>query len=159
MNTHRIWLATLILLWIVLIIACSGPDAPTVAEKKVKEAPPGQVVRLGAAELNRLFHLNDGEKPIPYGSICEITGTVTSVTVREETKPTEKTAQVFELYEIQLIIPDYAAVVISCQFTSTMKSEISRYKPGHKVTLRGRLEKVTRIFGSTPFLLNGCIFP
>ncbi len=115
-----------------LASAFLGCGSPERTAEEVSRAPSGAVKKLTAVEINSLFQ---GTKAVPYGSIYEVTGVVRRVNVR--TPPQESKGQ--EELTVQLYLPDYAAVVITCRFPLTQKGKVVSWAAGQEVTVRGQL--------------------
>lgn len=168
MVLRRICLVVTSSICLAMLLACTGqlpqtsprsqqPQQQSDVQRGVAETPPASVKDLTAKELNEFVvekKKKDGR--LPYGSVYDVQGTIKSITIQEnlDTK--------LERYSIVVVVKDYAAVVVVCQFASEHKQTLASLKSGETVKVRGKLSVSDEPFRLSPssdmtLILNGCI--
>ncbi len=140
---------------VVSALACGwgcGGQHPSNAQRSVEKALPEAVKELAAKELDELFQAkNQKDSRLPIGRVYDVQGTIKGITVQEKS---DKRA---EHYAIQVVVKDYAAAVVACQFSAEHKQALASLKVGEAVKVRGQLSSELHLFQGNAIYLNGCI--
>ena len=120
------------------------------AEQDVRAAKAGEILRLDAGELNRLAAAwVVSEKPRD-GVIYDVSGVVYAINLHDSTESKDSS-----YVKLDLIVPEYAASTIRCEFAIEHKDAVIALKQGQMVHLRG---KFCLSFSERSLVyLNGCI--
>jgi hypothetical protein len=120
-----------------------------VAEKEVREVKQTEIVKLDAAELNRLAALRREDQKAKDGVISEPVARLQGIDIRETTDKQGSHAKA------SLIVPEYAAAMIQCEFAVDHTEAVRALKKGQTVKLRGKFVEASSSRGE--IVLNGCI--
>jgi hypothetical protein len=135
---------------LVLVAARTGcnKEQAAKAEKDVRNAKGGDVVQLNSAELNALATRRMEGQANKDSVIYEVQARVERTDVRETS---EKDGHV----HVYLIVPEYAAATVRCEFALDHADGARNLKRGQVVTVRGKY--VEGSSSRSEVFLNGCI--
>ena len=147
----RLSAVALVSLLIVCSFGCIPPEDYKIrAKQTVENTPPSQRVTLDTDLANQMvLDYQNGKHRQHLKKVVEIEGVVRGIV--SETKSGRKSTT--HKNEIQLTMPEYAALTITCIFDKNQAAYVQSLKLDDKIAIRGQISDME----ATSLTLVGCI--